>query len=71
MLQDLIDSNIKYYLSTKYSMKWEMKIQKLGRIQLPTDFMKAYSHKEGQKVLLEDSKEGKIMTIRFKGVEKK
>jgi|GEM_PF-6156419 len=52
-------------------MKWEMKIQKLGRIQLPTDFMKAYSHKEGQKVLLEDSKEGKIMTIRFKGVEKK
>ena len=45
-------------------MKWEMKIQKLGRIQIPTTYLKAYNIKEGDIVIIEE-KENKLV-IRFK-----
>ncbi len=45
-------------------MKWEMKIQKLGRIQIPTKYLKAYSINEGDLVILEE-KENKLI-ISFK-----
>ncbi len=45
-------------------MKWTMKIQKLGRIQIPTKYLKAYNIEEGDIVLIEE-KEDKL-TLEFK-----
>jgi AbrB family looped-hinge helix DNA binding protein len=50
-------------------MKWTMKIQKLGRIQIPTKYLKAYGIKEGDIVLIEE-KEDKLI-ISFKKKRKK
>jgi len=41
-----------------------MKIQKLGRIQIPTKYLKAYNIKEGDIVIIEE-KENKLI-IGFK-----
>ncbi len=46
-------------------MKWEMKIQKLGRIQIPTKYLKAYGIKEGNKVVIDEGENQLI--INFKG----
>lgn len=45
-------------------MKWTMKIQKLGRIQIPTQYLKAYGIKEGDIVLIEE--EGDKLVLNFK-----
>ena len=45
-------------------MKWEMKIQKLGRIQIPTSYLKAYRIKEGSIIIIEE-KENKLV-VSFK-----
>lgn len=50
-------------------MKWEMKIQKLGRIQIPTKYLKAYNIEEGDIVIIEE-KENKLI-ISFKKNQKK
>lgn len=49
-------------------MKWINKIQKIGRIQIPTKYLAAYNIKEGDYVLIEE-KEDKLILI-FK-VDKK
>jgi AbrB family looped-hinge helix DNA binding protein len=41
-----------------------MKIQKLGRIQIPTKYLKAYNIKEGDEVIIEEK--GNKLTISFK-----
>lgn len=45
-------------------MKWTMKIQKLGRIQIPTKYLKAYGIKEGDIVIIEE--ESNKLTLNFK-----
>jgi len=45
-------------------MKWTMKIQKLGRIQIPTGYLKAYNLKEGDIVTI--GEKGKKLIITFK-----
>jgi len=48
-------------------MKWEMKIQKLGRIQIPTKYLKAYKIKEGAMIVIEENIEkGNKLIISFK-----
>ena len=43
-----------------------MKIQKLGRIQIPTKYLKAYNIKEGDIVLLEEEKDKLILKFKKK-----
>ena len=45
-----------------------MKIQKLGRIQIPTTYLKAYKIKEGDAVIIEE-KDNKLI-ISFKRKKK-
>jgi len=47
-------------------MKWTMKIQKLGRIQIPTKYLKAYDIKEGDIVLIEEEKDKLILSFKKK-----
>ena len=35
-------------------MKWDMKIQKLGRIQIPTAYLKAFKIQEGDEIEIEE-----------------
>jgi len=51
-------------------MKWKAKIQKLGRVQIPTAFLKAYSYKPGHKILIEDDSSGKSVKLTFTGGRK-
>jgi bifunctional DNA-binding transcriptional regulator/antitoxin component of YhaV-PrlF toxin-antitoxin module len=50
-------------------MKWIMKLQKLGRIQIPSKWLAANELKVGDLVLIEESGEHKLV-ITFK-VDKK
>lgn len=47
-------------------MKWIMKIQKLGRIQIPTKYLKAYNIKEGDIVLIEEKGDKLILNFKKK-----
>ncbi len=54
-------------------MRWIMKIQKLGRIQIPTKYLKAYNIKEGDIVIIEEKEDKLILSFkkrRNKGTEK-
>lgn len=42
-------------------MKWVNKIQKIGRIQIPTKYLTAYNIKEGDYVLIEESNNNKLI----------
>ena len=42
-------------------MKWVMKLQKIGRIQIPSKYLSAYDIKEGDIVLIEESGEKKLV----------
>lgn len=44
-------------------MKWTMKIQKLGRIQIPSSYLKANNIKEGMEVDIEEF--GDKLLIKF------
>lgn len=50
-------------------MKWIMKIQKLGRIQVPTKYLSAYNIKEGDIVIIEEK--GNKLILSFKRIKKK
>ncbi len=50
-------------------MKWVMKVQKIGRIQIPSKYLLAYNIKEGDTVLIEERGEKKLI-LSF-GVDKK
>jgi len=50
-------------------MKWVMKIQKIGRIQIPTKYLKAYNIKEGDIVIIEEKE--KKLVLSFKRIKKK
>ena len=41
-----------------------MKIQKLGRIQRPTKYLKAYNIKEGDTVIIEEEKDKLILSFK-------
>ncbi len=41
-----------------------MKIQKLGRIQIPTNYLKAYNIKEGDKVIIEEDKNKLVISFK-------
>ncbi len=41
-----------------------MKIQKLGRIQIPTKYLKAYNIKEGDVVIIEEEKDKLIISFK-------
>ena len=45
-------------------MKWKMKIQKLGRIQIPSKYLSAYKIKEGDMVIIQEK--GKKLILTFK-----
>jgi len=47
-------------------MRWTMKIQKLGRIQIPTKYLKAYNIKEGDIVIIEEEKDRLILNFKKK-----
>ena len=42
-------------------MKWIYKIQKIGRIQIPSKYLSAYDMKEGDIVLIEEVGEKKLL----------
>lgn len=42
-------------------MKWVMKLQKIGRIQIPSKYLSAYNIKEGDFVLIEEAGEKKLL----------
>jgi len=42
-------------------MKWVNKIQKIGRIQIPSKYLFAYDIKEGDYVLLEETDDDKLI----------
>ncbi|MBS3102412.1 hypothetical protein J4458_03110 [Candidatus Woesearchaeota archaeon] len=42
-------------------MKWAMKVQKIGRIQIPSTYLHAYDIKEGDIVLIEEEGEKKLL----------
>lgn len=44
-------------------MKWIMKIQKLGRIQIPTKYLTAYNIKEGDMVIIEEKEDKLILSF--------
>lgn len=50
-------------------MRWINKIQKIGRIQIPTKYLTAYNIKEGDYVLIEEVDNDKLV-LTFK-VDKK
>ena len=55
-------------------MKWLNKIQKIGRIQIPTKFLTAYNIKEGDYVLIEEADNNKLILtfkVNKKGEPKK
>ena len=52
-------------------MKWIMKIQKLGRIQIPTKYLKAYNIKEGNLVIIEEKEDKLILSFKKQRGEKK
>lgn len=52
-------------------MRWKKKVQQLCRVQLPTDFMKAYQHNPGDSIEIEDDSNGRLLIIRFVGGRKK
>lgn len=41
-------------------MKWTRKIQKLGRIQIPTEYLRAGGFTEGDIVLIEEQKKNQL-----------
>lgn len=47
-------------------MKWVMKIQKIGRIQIPTKYLKAYNIKEGDVVIIEERENKLILSFKRK-----
>jgi bifunctional DNA-binding transcriptional regulator/antitoxin component of YhaV-PrlF toxin-antitoxin module len=52
-------------------MKWTMKIQKLGRIQIPTGYLKAYNLKEGDIVTIEEKANKLIISFKRKQIKSK
>ena len=42
-------------------MKWVMRIQKIGRIQIPSKYLSSYDIKQGDFVLIEESGEKKLI----------
>jgi len=44
-------------------MRWTMKIQKLGRIQIPTKYLQAYNIKEGDIVIIEEKEDKLILSF--------
>ncbi len=55
-------------------MKWVYKIQKIGRIQIPTKYLTAYNIKEGDYVLIEEADDDKLILtfkVNKKGERKK
>lgn len=51
-------------------MKWEMKIQKLGRIQIPTSYLRAYDIKEGDEVVIEEKDDKLVISFKKKANKK-
>ncbi len=45
-------------------MKWKMKIQKLGRIQIPSKYLSAYEIKEGDMVIIQEKDKKLILTFK-------
>ena len=45
-------------------MHWEMKVQKLGRIQIPRSYLKAHDIREGDKAIIEET--GEALFINFR-----
>ncbi len=45
-------------------MKWRMKIQKLGRIQIPSKYLYSYKIEEGDIVIIKEK--GKKLILTFK-----
>jgi bifunctional DNA-binding transcriptional regulator/antitoxin component of YhaV-PrlF toxin-antitoxin module len=52
-------------------MKWVMKIQKLGRIQIPTKYLKAYNLKEGDIVIIEEKGNNLVLAFKRKKTKNK
>lgn len=52
-------------------LKWTKQLQKLGRIQIPTDYLNSYQLKEGDKVVIEQTKEDLTLLIKFVKKRKK
>lgn len=52
-------------------MKWTMKIQKLGRIQIPTGYLRAYNLKEGDIVTIEEKGNKLIISFKRKQIKSK
>jgi AbrB family looped-hinge helix DNA binding protein len=50
-------------------MKWTMKIQKLGRIQIPTQYLKAYGIKEGDIVIIEEEKDRLVLSFKKRKIK--
>ena len=51
-------------------MKWTMKVQKLGRIQIPTGYLKTYNLKEGDIVIIEEKEDKLIISFKRKQTKK-
>jgi len=47
-------------------MKWKRRVQKLGRIQIPTAYLKDHGIKEGDAVTIEETKNGLRLFIKSK-----
>ena len=50
------------------AMRWKRNIQKLGRIQIPTEYLDAYGIKEGDEILIEE-KSDNVLVISIKKKE--
>jgi len=50
-------------------MNWEMKVQKLGRIQIPKSYLKAHGVEEGDKVIIEETGEALFLNFKREGRE--
>jgi len=62
----IVLKNTKFSIERIKKMRWPRKVQKLGRIQIPTDYLNSYNIKEGHKVLIEDSDKPLTLKITFK-----
>jgi len=47
-------------------MKWKMQVQKLGRIQIPTAYLRSYGLDDGTEVNIEETKKELQLILTFR-----